>query len=131
MCNHFLLDLSESVDVECPLSVGSAHLHVSKLKLIFEFLPSATNESLASLPVEIWVLILHQRNHLSPEKPVGRHIFELSGGLDRRIIIGKLDIVYLLLELALEFVEVVNGLNVILVKKVLLLAEAFLFLIGE
>ena len=38
---------------------------------------------------------------------------------------------YLLLELALEFVEVVNGLNVLLVKKVLLLAEAFLVLVGE
>lgn len=71
MSKHLLLDLSEPVDVECPLSVCSAHLHVSELKLIFEFFPSATNESLTSLPVEIWVLFLHQRYHLSPKKPVG------------------------------------------------------------
>jgi hypothetical protein len=128
MSNQLFFYLSESVYIESALSVGTAHLNVGKLELIVEFLPSTTDQRLTSLPIEVRILFLYNRHHLSSEETICGHVPELTRRFDRRVRSSELDIMNLLLDQTFKLVSLMYCLYIVLVELVFLPLVGFLFL---
>lgn len=117
--------------IERPLPVGPTHLNIGELALIREFSPSAPDNLLTRLTIEVWILGLDNWHHLSSEETIGRHELELARRLDSRVGIRELDVMDLLLQLTFEFACVCYRLHVLIVEMISLLFETLFDLLGK